>query len=174
MRTVFGVSMRVKQVCTPVFHLLEGLHAAGTGKEATDTVHDDAISLGILGQGLPQRRLQDIIPLGCLHRPSPEDPKILRMYQHEPAVPVWFDSFVCSGLGRVTQHVVALHVHLGASIGHDLMHRRWAGMKEASALKMVLVGAEAGLGDLVTNDDFSLLAAGFQLMYGYPVYDPSA
>ena len=45
-------------------------------------------------------------------------------------------------------------------------------MKEASALKMVLIGAEAGLGDLVTNDDVSLLAACFQFMYGYPVHDP--
>ena len=89
--------------------MLEGLDAAGTGKEATGTVHDDAISHGILGQDLPQRRLQDIIPIGCLHRPSPKDPKILRMHQHEPAVPVWLDSFICSGL---TEHVVALHVHL--------------------------------------------------------------
>ena len=73
--------MRVKQVYTPVLHLVEGLDTASAGKEAAGTVHYDAISLGILGQGLPQRRLQDVIPLGCLHRPSPQDPKILRVHQ---------------------------------------------------------------------------------------------
>ena len=164
--------MRVKQVYTPVLHLVEGLDTASAGKEAAGTVHYDAISLGILGQGLPQRRLQDVIPLGCLHRPSPQDPKILRVHQHEPAVPVWLDSFVCFGLARVAEHVVAFHVHLSMPIGYDLMHRRWAGMKKASALKMVLIGAETGLGNLVTNDDVSLLAENFQLVYGYPVHDP--
>ena len=103
---------------------------------------------------------------------EPKDPKILQMHQHEPAVPVWLDSFVCSGLARVTEHVVALHVHLSMPIGYDVMHRRRAGMKEASALKMALIGAETGLGDLVANDDVSLRATCFQLMYGYPVHDP--
>ena len=97
-RAVFGVTMRVKQVYTPVLHLVEGLDTASARKEAAGTVHYDAISLGILGQGLPQRRLQNVIPLGCLHRPSPQDPKILRVHQHEPAVPIWLDSFVCFGL----------------------------------------------------------------------------
>ena len=92
--------------------------------------------------------------------------------EHEPAVPVWLDSFVCFGLARVAEHVVAFHVHLSMPIGYDLMHRRWAGMKKASALKMVLIGAETGLGNLVTNDDVSLLAENFQLVYGYPVHDP--
>ena len=58
----------------------------------------------------------------------------------------------------MAEHVVALHVHLSMPIGYDLMHSRWAGMKKASALKMMLIGAESGLGNLVANDDVSLLA----------------
>ena len=42
--------MRVKQVYTPVLHLVEGLDTASAGKEAAGTVHYDAISLGYLGK----------------------------------------------------------------------------------------------------------------------------